>query len=518
MITLRLAAASLIAVVFAACGGGSVATTPVPAATAAASAAPTVAPTSATLPVGAATAQALPVANGSTATVNIASSSAPAGASVLVTASAAPPTGIATISALRRSAEAITRTSLAYFTFVPSVDIQLTNLPTITISFPTNIVGPDVQIHEAFLDASTSAPVYTYDIANGKSGATFTATPLAPKILAGKSYIFVFYIETGTAATATPSPSATATATASATATPTPVATSTAVAAAEVTVPATISNAAVGINYTSDPNFFTGLAGTHVFGRGGLAAFNGGTPALVTDCRVVLGSGSATVTGGGVSVTAPFISTNPSVQTAVIGSPDSLHVGGVEQITLYDANGSAIGLFFAAGRITAVSAGKTGVSLSCSTAFGTNITTDRSLDTIVFSAATISTLTTRAGTANPSTITNIAPSDLGGAAGTVNFGRGTLTNSSGVTTVVTDCMLTLTTGGTVTLTGGTFSSTATFAGSSIDKLQVVAVQGNPTQFGFQPQNGKILMIANNFGYIQKAQSTGTDLSQLVCPL
>jgi hypothetical protein len=506
MITVRLAAISCAAVLFAACSSGAVSTTPLPAATATA----TAAATSATLTVGGSAAQALPAANGATATVSIAAAAGtPATASVAVTASTTPPAGIATLGAFRRAAQAVTRLAEAYYTFVPSVDMQLLSFPAFTLSFPVALLPAGTTVHEAYLDGSTAQPLWTYDIAVGANGSTLTSTALAPKLIAGKSYVFAFYIETGSAATPSPSPSSAPTATAAPTSSAAPL--------SDITVPASISTAPVAFTSVSDPAFFNGFVGTHFFGRGGKGAYNGDTPTLINDCNLTVANSTVTVTGGGGTVTAPFLSTNPNYQTLIAGFQDTLHLGGSEIITFYDGPGAqAINVVVFAGRVVGVAGGKSGLWLSCSSSFASNMTTDRTLDTLTFSAATLASMQSRATGSLPATLANLTAADLGGAAGSIAFGRGQLSNGT-TGSLVTDCALTIS-GGTLTLTGGTFSQTATLTGAASDSVKIVAVQGSPTQYAIEPQNGLIIMYVNNFGNVYKAQGRLADGTALLCPI
>ena len=213
MIRSRTAVALTAAALLAGCGPGTNASPPVPVA----SATPSPAPSSTTLAVGTTPGTlALPAANGAVATVSLSGAAGTAAnASITVTASTSPPAGITPLAsvgrapATGRTISAVTRVPLAYFTFVPNVDIQLAAFPAFTITFPASILPAGTTVHEGFLDASTSQPVYTLDIAFGANSATLTATASAPKLLAGRSYVFVFYYETGSAASPTPAPSTT---------------------------------------------------------------------------------------------------------------------------------------------------------------------------------------------------------------------------------------------------------------------------------------------------------------------
>lgn len=221
MFSTRLATALTMAAILAGCGGAAVTSVPV----LTASPTPSPAPSGTTIAIGSSPAtQTLPSLNGTTGTVTLSGApGTPANASVTVTVTTAPPAGTTALAATARSAKALTRTPIAYFTFTPNVDIQLASFPTFTISFPPSLVPAGTTIHEAFLDGSTSQPVYTLDIAFGPSGATFSSSAAAPKLLAGKSYIFVFYYEQGSNATPAPSttPSTGPTATPAPTASPT---------------------------------------------------------------------------------------------------------------------------------------------------------------------------------------------------------------------------------------------------------------------------------------------------------
>ncbi|MDQ2991587.1 MAG: hypothetical protein M3R30_02045 [Candidatus Eremiobacteraeota bacterium] len=211
---LSLQSAALLAVLslLAACSSGGTIPTPAPAPSA---------PTSVTLPVGSASAPAaLPAASGAVATVSLSSASAPAGATIAVTYSASAPSGVAPLIAKRTALTGAT--ILAYYTFTPSVNIPLNSFPAFTMTYPSSVLQPGTTIHAAFLDAGTQAPVYELDIAYGTNGAVLTSTASAPSLLAGKTYVFVFYY---LAAVATPTPTATPTVAPTATPTGAPTAT-----------------------------------------------------------------------------------------------------------------------------------------------------------------------------------------------------------------------------------------------------------------------------------------------------
>jgi hypothetical protein len=334
---LRLVAALLAIATVSACGGAN--STQLPAAP---TAAPTVAatPTASPAPTGtpassvtnvtvaSATAQTLPTIGGGTATVSLAAvAGTAANASVAVTVSSTPPSGAIAIAAAARRTLALSRIALAYYTFVPSVDIQLASFPSFTISYPTSLLPAGTTIKEAFLDAGTGQPVFTYDIAFGTSGATFTSTAIAPKLLAGKAYIFAFYYETGNTATATPSATPTATATPTASPTPTPT----------TTASATPTPVPTAIGFASGSATFTVGAGYN-----GLA---GAIMPLVT-------------TEGGVSGNATFESTTqgaPSFYSGTSANPlrqivleinDSVRISNSTTYTTVGSNSKAVLLYY----------------------------------------------------------------------------------------------------------------------------------------------------------------------------
>ena len=251
---LRLVAALLAIATVAACSGTSTSQLPVaPSATPAPSSTPVA--TTTTVTVASAAAQTLPTIGGGSASVSLAATAGtPANASIAVTVSSTPPGGAMAIAAAARKTLALSRIALAYYTFVSSIDIQLTSFPSFTVSFPTSLVPVGTTIKEAFLDAGTSQPVFTYDIAIGTSGATFTSSANPPKLLAGKTYIIAFYYEIGNTATATPI--ATPTPTASPSTVPTTGATAT-----PVPVPTAIGFASGSATFTAVAGY-NGLAGS----------------------------------------------------------------------------------------------------------------------------------------------------------------------------------------------------------------------------------------------------------------
>ncbi len=193
-----------------ACGGTQStvpATLPAPVATAVPTASPTPAgSTTTTLAVSAAPATAaLPALNGATATVTFGAVNPPAGATIAVSASTTPPGGIVALQGRNRRTQAVTRTTLVYFTWIPSATIALSAFPQLSATFPTSTVPAGTSLHEAFLDGSTAQPVYQLDVAFGANGATLSSTASAPTLQAGKPYVFVIYLETGAAPSPAPS-------------------------------------------------------------------------------------------------------------------------------------------------------------------------------------------------------------------------------------------------------------------------------------------------------------------------
>ena len=194
-----------------ACGGG---TTSVAPPTSVPTASPTPAGNTTTLSIatGAATMN-LPAVNGATPTVAFDAVSPPAGASIAVTVSTSPPPGAGALASAGRTprdraARAVTRTTLAYVSFVPSASITFRAFPAFTFNFPQSLVPAGTTLHEAFLDGATAQPVYQYDIAFGANGATLSSTYGTTTLLAGKTYVYVIYLESGTAS---PSPGPTST-------------------------------------------------------------------------------------------------------------------------------------------------------------------------------------------------------------------------------------------------------------------------------------------------------------------
>lgn len=200
----------LAAVALCACGGTTQSVSPLTLPTAVPTASPSPAgPSTTTLSVGAGAASAtLPAVNGAVPTVAFNAVSPPAGASIAVTVSSTAPTGFAALQSAARTTRSVTRTTLAYVTWVPSTTIVLQAFPQYTFAFPQSLVPAGTTLHEAFLDGSTAQPVYQIDVAFGPNGATLTSSASAPTLQAGKTYIFAIYLETG--ATASPSPTPTA--------------------------------------------------------------------------------------------------------------------------------------------------------------------------------------------------------------------------------------------------------------------------------------------------------------------
>ncbi len=346
--------ASFVLTSLVACAGTNAAAPTLPTPTPIAAATPTAAPSSTPGPVTvsavSAAAQALPALGGGTTTVALAvAPGTPANATVAITASNAPPAGTIAIAANGRTPRALTRVPLVYYTFVPSVDIQLTSFPSFTISYPTTYLPAGTTIKEAFLDAGTSQPVFTYDIAFGASGATFTATANAPKLLAGKSYIFAFYYESGSTATATPSPAPSSSAASTATPTPTPAATATASPLSTPTPtakPSTAPSATPTPNPSATPTPVPTMAG---FPSGSATfsapvGYNGSTAAIVPLVT--------TESGGNGNATFESVQQNaPSIQQATLANPlrqivleinDNVKLGNSSTYTLGGSNFGSI--------------------------------------------------------------------------------------------------------------------------------------------------------------------------------
>jgi streptogramin lyase len=192
-----------------ACNGGTSSVSPISAPTSTPSPAPTASPGPAnatTLAVtSAASTSALPTVNGGSASVSFGAVSPPPGATIAVTVSTTPPAGVTALQNVKRATKSVTRTTLAYVTWTPSVTISLTSFPAFSFTFPASLVPAGTTLHEAFLDGSTAQPVWQLDIAFGANGGTLTSSASAPTLQAGKQYVFVIYIETG-ATPGTPSP------------------------------------------------------------------------------------------------------------------------------------------------------------------------------------------------------------------------------------------------------------------------------------------------------------------------
>lgn len=282
-----------------------------------------------------------------------------------------------------------------------------------------------------------------------------------------------------------------------------------------ITVPASIT-AQVGQTSITAVAYFAGFGGAQHFGRGGLATSPGGTPSLITDCRLTVSATELKLEGGGKTISAPLISSNPNTKTQAIAYPDAAKLGGSETLLFYDVSGAGLNLGVYAGRVISVGGNQPGASLSCGAEYASDGTTDRSLDTLKLSAATIAAFTTKAGTNPVYMQTNIAPSDLGGAAGTALLGRGVLT-TNGMASFVYDCKAEVT-GGAITVLGGTLAQTATLTGAASDTLQIVTTQGHPAQLTFMPgNNGKVNLQLNGFGFVAQVQARAADGSTLSCP-
>ncbi len=207
-----LALGLLSAAALCACGGTTqsvpTAILPTPVATATPTPAPVSGSTTLSVAAGPATVV-LPQVNGAVPTVAFDAISPPAGASIAVTVSTTVPAGTLALSGRNRATRSVTRTTLAYVTWTPSTTIVLRAFPQFTFNFPQSLVPAGTTLHEAFLDGSTSQPVYQLDVAFGPNGATLTSSASAPTLQAGKQYVFVIYLETGSGATPSPTASPT---------------------------------------------------------------------------------------------------------------------------------------------------------------------------------------------------------------------------------------------------------------------------------------------------------------------
>lgn len=505
---------ALVSLTLASCSGGT--NVPLPVLTATAAPANTPAPTSATLPLSTTPqTSTLPALAGSTASVSLATvAGAPAGASVSVAVSASPPAGAVALASAGRAAQtlrmpqAIVRTVLAYYAFTSSTTVTLNAFPTFV--FASSSVPAGTSVHEAYLDGSTATPIYTLDLASGPSGSPLvSSTGKPPTLIAGKIYIFAFYIEQGTGATPAPLPTVAATPTPVPTTAPTAGATPTpAPASAEITIPASITGAAGQFSVT-DPTFFNGFAGTHRFGRGGYGS-KFATKTLITDCTFTIANGNAIIAGGGKSLTVPLISDNSLSPTQVFGFANKTQL-----INLFTKAGDGMGIAVANGVITAISGGSAADNpniFECGVKDASSVYSDRSLDTLTFPATYVAALKAKAGTASVFTVASPTAADLGGASGTVVLGHGTILRGS-VTSSVSDCTLTLA-GASMTLASasGGFTSTATF-GAASSSIQIVSI---PTETQYNFLAGNFLMQVNDFGFVFKV-SAQSGLDSMQCP-
>ena len=496
------------------CSGGSTSVAPLVNATATpvASPTPSAAPSSVTSLVvtPAASTFALPAVNGASASVTFGAVTPSAGTTIAVSASATAPAGITALQSGRRRAQSVTRTTLAYYTWTPSATVSLSAFPQFTITFPASLVLAGTTLHEAFLDASTAQPVYQLDVAFGANGSTLTSSAAAPTLQAGKAYIFVIYLETN----ATPAPSSAPTS--APTATPTPVATATPAPAGDITIPPSISTQAVGQAGITNIGYFSGFAGTHVFGHGAVSQFNGGTQTPINDCKLTVTATDVKLEGGGQTAVNPLISTNINIATQVFGLADPFALGGSEHLQFFSMTGGT-NVFIFAGRVTAASASQGGPVISCATENATNIVTDRSLDTLKFPAAALTALSQKAGNNVVFSQGNVKPSDFGGAAGTAMLGRGVLSNGNGGASLVNDCGVTVNAGTvSVSANGGAFSRSVTFTGAASDTVQVATVQGRPVLYSFTSlAGGPLLITVNDSGYVTQVNA-GSGL--LTCPV
>jgi hypothetical protein len=492
------------------CSGGSTSVAPLPPATGTpvASPTPSAAPSSTTslAVTPAASTFVLPAVNGATASVTFGAVTPPAGATIAVTGSATAPAGITALQSGRRRAQSVTRTTLAYYSWTPSATVSLSAFPQFTIAFPASLVLAGTTLHEAFLDASTAQPVYQLDIAFGANGSTLTSSAAAPTLQAGKTYVFVIYLETN----ATPAPTSTPTVP------PTPIATATPAPSGDITVPASISTQAVGQASITNIAYFSGFAGTHVFGHGAISQFNGAPQTPIDDCKLTITATDVKLEGGGQTAVNPLISTNINIATQVFGLNDPFALGGSEHLQFFSMTGGT-NVFIFAGRVTAASALQGGPVISCASENATNITTDRSLDTLKFPAAALAALSQKAGNNAVFSQGNVKASDFGGASGTAMLGRGILSNGSGGASLVNDCTVSVN-GGTVTVSAnaGAFSRSVTFTGASSDTVQVATISGRPILYSFTSlAGGPMVFTVNDSGHVTQVNAgSGT----LTCPV
>jgi hypothetical protein len=284
----------------------------------------------------------------------------------------------------------------------------------------------------------------------------------------------------------------------------------------DIKVPATIRMQAPGQASITDATYFDGFAGSHVFGRGGKAPSAADAPSLITDCKLTVGPSGLVLVGGGETINAPLISTNANAKTLVVAYPDTLKLGGVALLTFYAADGSAVSVGITYGLVTAVSGGKTGTAIVCNKNTATSTTFDRSAETLKLATTALAPFLQKAGTASTYTQKNIVPGDLGGAAGTVLFGRGLL-DAAGASRLVDDCKVVVS-GGTITVSGGGVTGIpATFTGAASDAMLFVQTPTDK-QFNFQPEGGgNATLQVNAFGFVTQATGKAADGTTFTCP-
>jgi hypothetical protein len=236
-------------------------------------------------------------------------------------------------------------------------------------------------------------------------------------------------------------------------------------AAGELTIPATLSALAVGMNDITDAATLNGLAGTHTFGRGIRGEHNHSTatppaPAIVGGCTLSVSGGNLVLSAAAqqvsVSLTPSHITVTPSflIQniTAQVLAPADL----TSRIILRVGTtaGDSVNLTIVDGYVSEANSvdNTANVYTECGSNTGANLNTDRSGDVLTLPAGFISSLVESASP--PATYTHaVTASDLVGVAATIHFGRGiyrSYNNDANHTvkteTAVSDCEFSLANG------------------------------------------------------------------------
>ncbi|MEO7036667.1 MAG: hypothetical protein ABI548_22155 [Polyangiaceae bacterium] len=285
----------------------------------------------------------------------------------------------------------------------------------------------------------------------------------------------------------------------------------------DITVPASVTGATDSQTNFTDASMLAGFAGSHLFARGGKADMPGGTATLITDCKLTVTGSALKLEGGGQTITAPFISTNPNTKTLLVTYPDPAKIGKNQLMSFYDAGGSGLNIGIYAGRVTAVSASKTGTAIACNVDYASNDLTDRSLDTLILPSAAVSAITSKAGTNTSYTQMGIATSDLGGATGKAILGQGIAT-VGGAKQIVTDCQVEVGSDGAITVSSVSagISESSTLLGASGDVVQVVSAQGNPTQLTFSTADHRVILDFNGYGFVRHIIALSANTDRLSC--